>query len=79
MTFLREISQLEERLRLEEAERKKREEEESQEADTNTLVNKRFSASMSPTELAEWLFDELGSDFKDDIDKLKGNLRVSNF
>lgn len=58
---------------MEEAEcKKKREEEESQQPDTNTSVNKRFSTSMSPTDLAEWLLNELGSDFKDDIDKLKG-------
>ena len=30
-----------------------------------------FHESMTPAELADWLFDDLGRDFADDIDELK--------
>ena len=38
---------------------------------SSTGKTKIFSESMSPTELAEWLLEDLGSDFADDINKLK--------
>lgn len=58
------------RLKIEEAEKmKKAKEEEMQQSVTPASAT--FSESMSPVELAEWLLKELGSEFKDDIDKLR--------
>ena len=31
-----------------------------------------FSESLGPNDLAFWLFQELGNDYKEDIEKLKG-------
>ena len=31
-----------------------------------------FSLKMGPDQLAEWLVKQYGSDYKDDIDKLRG-------
>lgn len=67
------MSEWEEKLRKAEAEKKKREEEQSklEQLSTTPASKIEFSESMSPTDLAEWLLEEIGSDFKDDINKLK--------
>jgi hypothetical protein len=58
-------------LKQEEAERKEIEKEQRSLSVSLTCKTKVFCESMSPTELAEWLFEDLGNDFADDIDKLK--------
>lgn len=54
-----------------EAEIKKKEKEQRSLSVSSTGKTKIFSESMSPAELAEWLLEDLGSDFADDINKLK--------
>lgn len=76
LVSIREISQLEERLKIDKAEKiKTAKEEEMQQSVTPASVT--FSESMSPAELAEWLLKDLGSDYKDDIDKLKSKVTMS--
>lgn len=72
--FFREISEREEKLKQEEAERKKIEKEQRSLSVSSACKTKMFCESMSPTELAEWLFEDLGDDFADDINKLKSML-----
>lgn len=33
----------------------------------------KFSESLGPNDLALWLFQEIGNDYRDDIEKLKGS------
>ena len=66
---------MEERLKIEEAEKiKKAKEEEMQQSVTPSLET--FSESMSPAELAEWLLKDLGSEYNDDIDKLESKVTM---
>ena len=62
---------MEEKLKQEEAEKRKNEKEQRSLSVSSTGKTKTFSESMSPAELAEWLLEDLGSEFADDIDKLK--------
>ena len=70
ITF-RGISEREEKLKQEEAKRKEIEEEQSSLSVTSACKAKMFHESMTPAELGDWLFDDLGRDFADDIDELK--------
>ena len=71
ISSFREISEREEKLKQEEAEKKINDKELRSLSVSSTDKTKTFSESMSPTELAEWLLEDLGSDYGDDIDKLK--------
>ena len=75
----REISlEREEKLKKEEDERKKFEKEQRSLSVSSACKTKMFCESMSPTELAEWLLEDLGNDFADDINKLKSMYFITN-
>ena len=61
----REVAELEDKLT------KEKEDAEKLHQSASQVSNKMFSESMSPAELAEWLLEELGNEFKDDINKLR--------
>ena len=62
--------ELEEKLSAE----KKKEVEERQRSDSE---KRTFCETMSPAELTEWLLEELGSEYKDDIDKLRSKIKYT--
>lgn len=74
----REISEREEKVKKEEDERKKFEKEQRSLSVSSTSKPRMFCESMSPTELAEWLLEDLGDDFADDINKLKSMYFTTN-
>ena len=53
---------------------KKKEVEERKRSDSE---KRTFRDTMSPAELAEWLLEELGSEYKDDVDKLKSKIKYT--